>query len=1050
MNWACAACGGDNPEGMRFCGHCGAPASGADPARPVADVSDALRSFVSEAVADRLIASGGEITEERRLVTALFADLSGFTPLADRLDPEELLEVIDPIIKRLTNIVGRYEGYVDKFAGDALLAFFGAPVAHEDDAHRALLVATEMHREIAAIVPELPEDAGELTLHIGVNSGRVVARVLGTDVRMDYSVLGDAVILAQRLESAAPAGQTYVGETTHLLTADSFDFESVGQLTLKGKAEPVGAYRLVGKKGRTGRGSSRFIGRAEEILAVDSAIASFDRGHGAVVSVSGEPGVGKSRFTEEVHHRATTVGARWLTARCLSYGSGIAYWPVSDLFRRIAGIAPTDPPGAALPMLRSALERAGVPSALPPLTRLLGFLAPEIEDLEPEAFRRLLHDSVIEAVRHVAVQEPLVLAVEDLHWGDASSVALIGELAELCSETPLIIYVTARTEAVNVLLEIASGAPELLRHAIQLDPMDPAAVAPLIEDTLGAPASPAVLEVINERAVGNPFFIQELLRSLRDSGEITRTNGHWDLTADFEQSHIPPTIEGVLSARIDMLPRPAAAALQVCSVIGRRVRLPLLSAVVDDADLGLNLKGLLDAGMLDEAEGDADFVFHHALVQDVAYSRLLRKKRRELHLRVAEEAERLYGAADDTIDLLARHLHLAGAGEKAVRYLIRAGDRAARLFANDEALIHLQHAADLARTTHSLQDLLYEVLLKIADLHALRGNYEEALRLFTEIRDARDWPRAWQGVASCLRNESRYVEALAVVDDAFERGSSSDELPELWLERGWILSRSGQFPEAVEALRSGLDALDHRQDAVAGHILMQLTRAETVVGDHKAALKHALAAVLIFEEIDDIKGFATALRILGDTYRHVDLLDDAVTALERGLELAERTGNIEEIAGCAINLGLIELARGNVDAAIEHDLRAAGLFERVGHSSGKAIVYGNLAEKYLAAGSTTEALDSAARATTIAEEIGHLPTLADVALTLATLHRAEGRLGDAIAHAERAAAFHHDMGAMGGAADALALAAEMLEESGDMERARELNSRAQELRVAQA
>ena len=230
MVWTCTSCGGENPEGTRFCGHCGAPSEAIDQsaAPAVADeretqVTEALRSFVSGQVADRLVE--GDLAEERRLVTCLFADLSGFTPLADTLDPEQLLEVIDPVINTLTNVVGRYEGYVDKFAGDALLAFFGAPISHEDDAARALMVADEMHSELARILPSLPENARHLTLHTGVNSGHVISRVLGTEVRMDYSVLGDAVILAQRLESAAPAGETYVGETTFRLTRDLFEFE---------------------------------------------------------------------------------------------------------------------------------------------------------------------------------------------------------------------------------------------------------------------------------------------------------------------------------------------------------------------------------------------------------------------------------------------------------------------------------------------------------------------------------------------------------------------------------------------------------------------------------------------------------------------------------------------------------------------------------------------------------------------------------------------------------------------------------------------------------
>src|SRR6478736_10371272 len=271
-SWVCANCGGDNPEGMKFCGHGGSSAV-ALATLPEQDVADALRSFVAGPVADKLVEAGGRLPEERRLITALFADVSGFTSLADRLDPERLLEVIDPVIAALSSVVGRNGGYVEKFAGDALMALFGAPVAHEDDAARALRTALEMHAELARIVPTLPHEA-ELTLHVGVNSGHGIARILGSEARMDYAVLGDSVILAQRLESAAPPGETYVSETTMRLTEDQFRFDSVGGLQLKGKSEAVQAWRLVGARSRSraGRSAASLVGRARELQAVARAL----------------------------------------------------------------------------------------------------------------------------------------------------------------------------------------------------------------------------------------------------------------------------------------------------------------------------------------------------------------------------------------------------------------------------------------------------------------------------------------------------------------------------------------------------------------------------------------------------------------------------------------------------------------------------------------------------------------------------------------------------------------------------------------------------------
>src|SRR5919204_3201663 len=311
--WTCTACAGENPEGTRFCGHCGTPRveASADTVEP--EVSEELlRGVVEGRIGERLTEGGRELPHERRLITALFADVSGFTTLADRLEPEELLEVIDPVIAGLSSVVLQYEGYIEKFAGDALLALFGAPVAHEDDAERALLCAIQMHRELARIVNELPQQA-ELTLHVGVNSGHGIGRILGSEARTDYAVLGDSVILAQRLESAAPKGETYVSQLTYELTHDRFEFEPVGELTLKGKTKPVFAWRLLGERSRLEPNretvvSRRLVGREDELSALSTVLDGVVRGGGGAVTVTGDPGIGKSRLTEEAKTLAEKGG----------------------------------------------------------------------------------------------------------------------------------------------------------------------------------------------------------------------------------------------------------------------------------------------------------------------------------------------------------------------------------------------------------------------------------------------------------------------------------------------------------------------------------------------------------------------------------------------------------------------------------------------------------------------------------------------------------------------------------------------------------------------
>ena len=362
MPWACPDCGGDNPDGMRFCGHCGtrraadapAPApGGADLQATVADLAEVFSTtlagersrqhgeVVNRPLVERLASARGGV-EERRLITAVFADVSGFTRLAHGLDPEQLVGIIGPIVTRLADIVTRYGGYVGKFAGDAILAFFGAPVSHEDDAVRALLAARDMQRESTELFASLGPEAEHLTLHVGVNTGYVVAGFFGDEVRMEYSVLGDAVNVAQRLESAAPGGAVYVGRDTYLLARSSFVFEDLGGIEVKGKPEPIGCWRLVAEAAegagatRAASLAGRLVGRRRELAALTAVLATTDAGGGAAGLV-GEPGTGKSTLLQEARRLGTEDGARWVETHCVAYRSR-PYRPYVELLRVITEI----------------------------------------------------------------------------------------------------------------------------------------------------------------------------------------------------------------------------------------------------------------------------------------------------------------------------------------------------------------------------------------------------------------------------------------------------------------------------------------------------------------------------------------------------------------------------------------------------------------------------------------------------------------------------------------------------------------------------------------
>jgi adenylate cyclase len=1022
--WNCPACGGDNEAGTRFCGKCGAPREAppgpVDQPDPQVATADALRSFVAGQVADRLIEAGGRFPEERRLITALFADISGFTGLADRLDPEQLLEVIDPVVSELSSVVGRYEGYVEKFAGDALLALFGAPVAHEDDPERALLAALEMHAQLENICRDLPPDQRNLTLHVGVNSGHGIARILGSEARMDYAVLGDAVILAQRLESAAPSGQTYVSETTYGLTRERFEFELVGELTLKGKAKPVRTWRLVGE--RTARHlytRPQLVGRKQELELLMGSVDRLAAGQGAAVALTGEPGVGKSRLIAEARLAAVERRLRWLDARCISYGAGLAYRPYIELLRGHEDLRPDDPIFA----------------------RLLGLEVDdhEIAGLDPEAFRQRLHEAFSSWLRRLVAERPTVLALEDLHWADPSSLALTGDLAAICEDAPLALLLIARPEAGDALAEIAPAAVR-----IELGALDQSAVALLLAEMLGD-VPPRLAEAVHERTAGNPFFMRELVRSLQETGALEREGDAWRLRRDWTGEDVPSTIEGVLAARIDLLPQSAAETLQTASVIGRRVPVPLLERVATDvAQLDPALDRLVDAGFLDPLDGDGErrLAFHHALMQEVAYGRLLRRRRRDLHLRVAEEAEALYGAGDDIVELLARHLYLGEAGSKAVDYLVRAGERARHLYANEAAILHFERALELSGEDR-------EIELALADVHELVGDYDDALNLYSSVREASNDVRAWRGAAATLRKQGHYEESLALIDRAFATDAlRGADLAPLWLENAWTLSVLGRFEQTIDVVEAALAAVGTRGGSMVGHLLLQLARAEVVSGRTEAALEHDQEAQRIFEEEEDVRGLATSLRIAGNAYATLGRFDEAADALRRGLELAYRIGNAEETGGCLINLGLVELRRGAFDEAVDWNRQALAEFERIAHGSGRATALGNLAETLAAAGRYDEALEQCDRALAVAAEIGHPLTTADATRTLASIHLAQGRFREAAERAEASAELFAQMGATPDAVASLGVACEAWSRVGDEKRAREARSRARSLETS--
>ena len=993
---------------------------------------------------------------ERRLVTALFADISGFSELTDRVDTEELLEVIDPVVSALSNVVGRYGGVVEKYAGDAILALFGAPVAHDDDAARALRTAEAMHRELAALLPELGPAAANLRLHIGVNSGHGIGRLLGSDVRLDYGVLGDVVVLAQRLEAAAPPGETYVGEATYELTRAQFELEALGELTVKGKAEPVQAWRLVGP-GESGHSQRRaapageLAGRAEELAALGGLVDRLGEPRGGVGFVIGEAGAGKTVLCAAIRAGAEDAGVEWLAARCLSYGGELAYWPFADLLRRVFGLESAQH-ADALGLLEARLTELGLPEALPFIAGLCGLDGAPATNLGAQSFQVRLHESIVAVLRATAALRPTVLHLDDLHWADGPTVELLGKVLRICDEAPLLALVSARPEALPVIAELETAVPRASVR-IELDPLAEGAVREIATRILGAPPSGSLVAELLERTRGNPFFVEEVTRSLVERDELALQDGEWHTRPGWDADEVPLTVEGILAARVDALDETQRDALEVLSIIGRRADGALARAVSGEIETAV--PALVAAGLLDPPERQGYVLaFHHPLIQQVVYSRLLRRRRARLHSLVGEAAEELYGVDDASVDLFARHFYLGGEPAKAYPYLLRAADRAERLFANEQALTQLGRALELADDVPGAADARLGLLLRCAKLEETVGRFEKAASLYHEVA-ASGHLRAALGEVEILRKMGHWDEASALLAETrrLHPRPSPPDLAAWELQEGLLLRMRGELDAAIAALEAGLAAASGHDSGLEAELLLELGYVLGFVGRREEGLLHASRARLIFERAEDLPRLTLTLRVLGGI--ECDVADAAgdreglvrsAETLEQAHALARRIGKAEEQAGTLINLAVVSGYLGEYEAALERDYEALAAFESAGLKNGVACAYCNIADHLIDLARYEEALDAAGNGLAIAEEVDMPHWITGALLSISTAELALGNPEPAAAAAEQALDRALEHGIQDRARSAILAAIAAHEALGNDERADELRRQRDELR----
>jgi ABC-type oligopeptide transport system substrate-binding subunit/class 3 adenylate cyclase len=773
--------------------------------------------------------------EERKVVTALFADLVGSTALGERLDPEDVKVVVGEAVARIVHAVEDFGGTVKDLAGDGVLALFGAPTAHEDDPERAVRSGLKIVADLGAYAREVAQAWGVdgFGVRVGVDTGPVALGPVGSGARVEYAAFGDTVNTAARLQAAAEPGTVLVGAATHRVTEPLFEWGPGREVSLKGKASPVLAHSAVRPLAMAGkvRGlagvQTSLVGRDRELAVAGDAMRDVLAGRGGILLITGEAGIGKSRLVVEardVFEESETGGLtpRWLEGRCVSYGEALPYWPFRDLVRDWLGSGPDDPElRVRVALLRALDPLFGERSAeiYPYLGTMLGLsLEPEaaerLQELSPEALQYRTFEVVGTVLQRLAQDGPVVACIDDLHWADPTSVQLVQRLLPLTEEAAVLLVLVTRPERDHGSWQIREVASRELPHRtreLDLEALSGRADQELLAGLVGTNTLPESVERrLLTHAEGNPFYLEELVRSLVDSGALVRDGEGWRF--DHEVAvEVPDTVEKVILARLDRLEPATRDVLTAASVLGRRFGLPLLEGVAgEDGEIRGRLRDLERLDLVHEARRwpQPEYRFKHALIQEAAYRTILVQDRRRLHRKAAEWMERRQAVGDEVaLGVLAHHWLAAADEDKAIAYLTKAGDRARQEYALDEAIGHYRELLPLLEERGE-RDAVALVLFKLAlALHT-------SLR-FAEANDT--YQRAfgfWRPPAPCVGTSSATLRVATsfLPNDPDPKSAIAwpniqlcmqlfDRLVEQWPERTIVPSLAEWWEIAPDGLR---------------------------------------------------------------------------------------------------------------------------------------------------------------------------------------------------------------------------------------------------------
>jgi class 3 adenylate cyclase/tetratricopeptide (TPR) repeat protein len=869
-------------------------------------------------LAEKILTSRSALEGERKQVTVLFADLKGSTELIRDLDPEAAQRLLDPALHHMMDAVHRFEGTVNQVLGDGIMALFGAPVAHEDHALRACYAALAMQAALRRYAEEVRRSHGlEMQARVGLNSGDVVVRAIDSSLHMDYSAVGQTTHLAARMEQLATPGSIRLTAATLRLAEGLVQVHALGQFPVKGLTEPVEVFELVGASAIRGRlqasaarGLTRFVGRQQELTVLQQALEQAGVGHGQVMAIVGEAGLGKSRLVYEFVHSHHTPGWLVLESASVSYGKATPYFPVIDLLRRYCHIEGHDDTrtirakvtGQVLtldPALQDTVPALlALLDAVPEDSPFLNFDPPQRRQRTLDALKRVL-------LRESQVQ-PLLLVFEDLHWIDSETQALLDSLVESLPTTRILLLVNYRPEYRH------SWGSKTYYTQLRLDPLPPVSADEFLQALLGDdPSLEPLKRLLIARTEGNPFFLEESVRTLVETGVLVGEPGAYRLAQPVESLRVPATVQAILAARIDRLPPEEKGLLQTAAVIGTEVPFALLQAIADvpEAALHHGLAHLQAAEFLYETRlfPEPEYTFKHALTHEVAYGSLLLERRRGLHARIVEALEALAGdRLTDQVERLASHALRGEVWDKALAYCRKAGEKAMVRSAHREAVGYFEQA-----------------LSALPHLPETHDTHEQAIDLRLALRDALLPSGDYGRILVCLRE----VEALVA---AFDDQGRLGEVSLILSHHFWLMGAHDQaITTAQRALTLAMAGGDVVLHALANQGLVYAYHAQ---GDYRRAIDCLGQITAFFDGARRRERFGRVL-LPAVTSRvwlvwcHAELGMFAAGCVlgKEGLRIAEEATHPGSRMLASWGIGLLALHQGDLPRAIPLLERAVGL-----------------------------------------------------------------------------------------------------------------------------